>query len=186
MSSHSDTPSRSAAERQLTEGLLRGEAAAQEQFLRQFAAGVFQLIVRIVPNTQDAEELTQDALFRALRGIQHYDPQQASLGTWLHRIAYRLTLNHLRRQPSVISLVSEIPDTSEPPAFSDDSLVPLLHEALDYLPPDEQTLVHLFYYDDLPLSEIAYIIEAPPGTIATRLHRIRQKLHSIIQKLQQQ
>ncbi|MBQ8936773.1 MAG: RNA polymerase subunit sigma-70, partial [Bacteroidaceae bacterium] len=55
-------------------------------------------------------------------------------------------------------------------------------QALDHLPPDEQTLVNLFYYDDLPLRDIAYIVEAPPGTIATRLHRIRQKLYHLIQK----
>ena len=71
-------------------------------------------------------------------------------------------------------------------AEADDSRTELLQQALDQLAPDEQTLINLFYYDDLPLKEIGYIIDAPPGTIATRLHRIRRKLYYLILKLQQQ
>ena len=69
---------------------------------------------------------------------------------------------------------------------SDDSMTELLRQAIDYLPPDEQTLLNLFYFDDLPLKDIAFIMEAPPGTLATRLHRIRKKLYSLILTLQQQ
>lgn len=68
----------------------------------------------------------------------------------------------------------------------DDTTADLLQKALDYLPPDDLTLVNLFYYDELPLNEIAYIVDRPPGTIATQLHRIRKKLFSIILKLKQQ
>ena len=197
----SSARSANAATRQLTDGLLRGEAAAQQQLLQLYAPGVFQLIARIVPVAQDVEELTQDTLLRALQNIQRYDSAQASLTTWLHRIAYRLALNHLRSRSSSVSVASDftaaatspadisleaLQDPDSPQPFTNDCLVPLLLEALDHLPPDEQTLVHLYYYDDLPLNEIAYIIEAPPGTIATRLHRIRRTLHHIIQKLQQQ
>ena len=50
------------------------------------------------------------------------------------------------------------------------------HAAIDRLPADEQLLLHLYYYDDRPLRDIAYIMDAEPGLLATRLHRIRKKL----------
>lgn len=175
--------------------LKRGERTAQREFLCRHAQGVFAFITRMVSNQQDAEELTQDTLLKALRGIDSYDATRANITTWLRSIAYRTTLNHLRR-PTITTiaidrLTANAPDASEDDvqqAFQtpDDATADYLRQALDYLPPDEQALVNLFYYDELPLQEIAEIVDAPPGTIATRLHRTRKKLFSIILKLKQQ
>ena len=187
--------------------LKRGERSAQREFLSRHADGVFAFIARMVSNPQDVEELTQDTLLKALRHINSYDATRSSLQTWLRRIAYRTVLNHLRR-PAVDTITfnelttsapstpnalydlnidaADTPDEALQQAFQtpDDTMADYLRQALDYLPPDEQTLVNLFYYDDLPLREIAEIVDAPPGTIATRLHRTRKKLFSIILKLQ--
>ena len=144
----------------------------------------------ILSNQQDAEELTQDTLLRAIHNIERFDSDQATLATWVHRIAYRLAINHQRDHRRTTVYIEELPESAIPSDaelsafFSKDTSdrVEQLLQALDHLPPDEQTLVNLFYYDDLPLRDIAYIVEAPPGTIATRLHRIRQKLYHLIQK----
>ncbi|MBP3822312.1 MAG: RNA polymerase sigma factor [Bacteroidaceae bacterium] len=195
MSSTSGNTIQLGADQRLIAGnLRRGEVAAQKQFLRQYAPGVFQLVVRIVDNQQDAEELTQDTLLRAIRNIDRYDSAKATLATWVQRIAYRLAINHLRDRRRTAIYLEELPESAIPSDselsafFGEDSSyrVEQLVQALDHLPPDEQTLVHLFYYDDLPLRDIAYILEAPPGTIATRLHRIRQKLYHLIQRNPQQ
>ena len=179
----------------LADGLRRGEAAAQEEFLRQYASPVFQQIVRMTHNELDAEELTQDTLLKAISHIADFNPARASLRTWLSRIAYRLTLNRLRLfTPTVIPIDEtspiwkEVDDEQMDRLFgeTDDELTGRLQQAIALLPHDEQTLITLFYYDDLPLREIAYIIDAPPGTIATRLHRIRKKLYYNILKLRQQ
>lgn len=192
--------------------LKRGECSAQRIFLSRYAEGVFAFIARLVSNPQDVEELTQDTLLKALRHIDSYDATRSSLQTWLRRIAYRTAINHLRR-PSVATVTFNELTTSANDLYTsnaltslndfninaedmsddalqqalqmpDDTMTDYLRQALDYLPPDEQTMVNLFYYDDLPLQEIAEILEVPPGTIATRLHRTRKKLFSIILKLQ--
>ena len=54
--------------------------------------------------------------------------------------------------------------------------IALMEEAIGDLPPDEQLLLHLYYYEDRPLREIAYIMDAEANALATRLHRIRKKL----------
>ena len=130
-----------------------------------------------------------------MRHIDSYDDKQASLTSWICRIAYRLTLNHLRSRrceevsfDENISLISSINETTIQQALSDTSqaMTDLVLQAIEQLTTDEQTLVTLFYYDDRPLNEIAFIMEAPPGTLATRLHRIRKKLSIIIKRLQPQ
>lgn len=174
------------------EGLKRGERAAQELFLRRHAERVFSLIIGLVGNTQDAEELTQDVLLKALNHIDTFDERRASLTTWVSRIAYHAALNHLR-QPSLptISLDDNnygVSDDIVNDALmaADNDTTELLRMAIEQLPPSEQALVNMFYYDDLPLKDIAYIVEAPPGNIATHLYRIRKKLYLIIQKLKRQ
>ena len=172
--------------------LKRGERTAQREFLCRYAEGVFAFITRMVNNQQDAEELTQDTLLKALRSIDRYDATRASITTWLRSIAYRTTINHLRR-PTITTiaidrLTANAPEASDNDVLQafqtpDDATAEYLCQALDYLPPDERALINLFYYDDLPLREIAEIVDAPPGTLATRLHRTRKKLFSIIHKL---
>lgn len=179
----------------LTEGLRQGDSTAQEQFLRQFAPSVFRFIVRMTRQGQEAEELTQDTLLRAMQQIHRFDPEQSTLHTWVSRIAYRLTLNHLRNRGITFQSIEEsasaltaADEAAMSQAFAEagNTRTELLQQALDLLAPDEQTLINLFYFDDLPLQEIGYITEASPGTIATRLHRIRKKLYHLILKLQQQ
>ena len=172
------------------DALKKGASYAQEELVRCYMERVRNLIFAIVQNMQDAEELTQDTLLRAIHNIERFDSAQATLATWVQRIAYRLAINHQRDHRRTTVYIEELPESAIPSDaelsafFSKDTSnrVEQLLQALDHLPPDEQTLVNLFYYDDLPLRDIAYIVEAPPGTIATRLHRIRQKLYHLIQK----
>ena len=63
------------------------------------------MIVRQVSDVMDAEELAQDTFLKAFSHIDSYDPNKASLSTWLCRIAYRLTLDFLkRRRPPIVSI----------------------------------------------------------------------------------
>ena len=60
-----------------------------------------------------------------------------------------------------------------------------LRQAIRRIPPDDQTLLHLYYIDDRPLKEIAYIIDRPSSYLATRLQRIRKKLYIMIKDMDQ-
>ena len=63
-----------------------------------------------------------------------------------------------------------------------DARIDLLEETIGLLPPDEQQLLHLYYYEDRPLREIAYIMDVEQGALATRLHRIRKKLMTMMKQ----
>ena len=170
----------------LIEAVRRGRHEGQTEMVGRYAERVFAMIVRQVPDVMDAQELTQDTFLRAFDHIDSYDPSKASLSTWLCRIAYRLTLDFLkRRRPVIVS----IEDTNVwQTDISDDAIeaelstgreerIGQLQEVIDNLPDDERMLLTLYYFEDRPLTEIAYItgIEAKP--LANRLYRIRKKLY---------
>ena len=57
-----------------------------------------------------------------------------------------------------------------------------LDRAIDKLRPKERSLIQLYYYDELPLQEIAYIMDSTPLALANRLMRIRRKLYNLIKE----
>ena len=148
----------------------------------------FAIIARMVPNVMDAEELTQDTFLRAFSHIDSYDAQRASLGTWLCRIAYRLTLDFLkRRRPRLVSIEdSEVWQTD----ISNEQLeaelstgreerIQQLEQLIDTLPEDERMLLTLHYFENRPLDECSFIMDATPHALANRLYRIRKKLYKL-------
>ena len=169
----------------IVEAVRRGRREGQTEMVGRYAERVFAMIVRQVTDVMDAQELTQDTFMRAFDHIDSYDPHKASLSTWLCRIAYRLTLDFLkRRRPVIVSIEdtkvwqTDISDDAIEAELSTgrEERIEQLQEAIDELPDDERMLLTLYYFEDRPLTEIAYItgIEAKP--LANRLYRTRKKL----------
>ena len=169
----------------IVEAVRSGRREGQTEMVGRYAERVFAMIARQVPDVMDAQELTQDTFMRAFDHIDSYDPHKASLSTWLCRIAYNLTLDFLkRRRPMIVSIEdTKVWQTD----ISDDVLeaelstgreerIEQLQQVIDELPDDERMLLTLYYFEDRPLTEIAYItgIEAKP--LANRLYRTRKKL----------
>lgn len=177
---------------QLVATARRGDAHACDTIVRQCGQQVFSLVKRMVGNVLDAEEVTQDALMRGLQQMEQYDPSRASLATWFCRIAYRTALNHLRKsEVETLSLddeespIEQVANEQMVRLFQqpDETRVEQLRQAISQLTEEEQTLISLFYYDELPLRDIAYITQETPNALAVRLYRIRQKLYNLIKRL---
>ena len=166
--------------------LRKGDRAACQQLVSDYGPAVFQMVRRIVERQEDAEEVWQDVFVKALQGIGGYDSRKASLSTWLCRIAYHESLNFVRiRRPDIVYMdehdlgLNNLDDTSEESA-NDSRIVQELEEALEMLPPHEQAVITMFYYDNMSLADIAYVTGSIPSTVGSQLSRIRKKLYRII------
>ncbi len=60
----------------------------------------------------------------------------------------------------------------------------MIRAALKHLPPEERSLITMFYYEEMSVKDIAYVTDSPPNTIASKLFRTRKKLCKIIQMIQ--
>ena len=165
-------------EQQRIRRILDGRSDEYGYFVKTYSAQVLDFVSRMVSDAGDAEELAQDAFVRAFRSLGQFDGRSSWL-TWVLRIAYHTALNHLKRQRQQWLNIDDLPlaDTPDDDLSTDrEERIQQLDAAIDRLPADEQLLLHLYYYDDRPLRDIAYIMDAEPGLLATRLHRIRKKL----------
>ena len=173
-------------DKEIIEAVADGERKGQSLMVGRYGQQVFAMIVRQVGNAMDAEELTQDTFLRAFSHIGSYDPSRASLGTWLCRIAYRLTLDFLkRRRPQIVSIedtevwqtdIGEEQLAAELSTGSEER-IRRLELLMDDLPPDEHLLLTLHYFENRPLDECAFIMDATSHALANRLYRIRKKLY---------
>ena len=169
-------------ETELVKAVRQGRREGQTEMVSRYAERVFAMIARQVPDMMDAQELTQDAFLRAFSHIDSYDSHKASLSTWLCRIAYRLTLDHLRRRRPVIVAMEDNTDISDEELEAElntgrEERIEQLMEVIDELPDDERMLLTLYYFEDRPLTEITYITGIEPAALANRLYRTRKKLY---------
>ena len=172
---------------QIIEAVKDGKREGQRLMVSRYGQMVFAMIVRQVTTTMDAEELTQDTFMRAFNNIDRYDSRRSSLGTWLCRIAYHLTLDFLkRRQPNIISMddTTDISDESSEMELStgNEKRIQQLEQLMEELPPDEQMLLTIYYYEDRSLDECSFIMDTTSHALANRLYRIRKKLYKQLKK----
>lgn len=172
----------------LISDLQQHQPAACQRLFTEYGPAVFRMVQRIVTRHEDAEEVYQDVFFKALRSIGSYDPRQASLATWLNRIAYHESLNFVRgKKPTLLYIedsdqgsdILQAPDE----APQDEETIRKLEQALAKLPPNEQAIVSMFYYDNMSLADIAFVTSSIPSTVGSQLSRIRKKLYRIIKTL---
>lgn len=167
--------------------LRQRKSAACQQLLATYGPMVFRMVQRIVPLREDAEEVYQDVFVKALRGIEGYNPQQATLATWLNRIAYHESLNFIRgRSPVIVSMDDpELSNSLEAPDDEpqNEQTIQQLEQALEKLPSHEQAIVSMFYYDNMSLADIAFVTGSITSTVGSQLSRIRKKLYRMIKSL---
>ena len=165
---------------QVTENLIRDlqhhQPAACQWLLKTYGPAMYRMIQRIVTCREDAEEVYQDVFFNS---------RQSSFATWLKSIAYHESLNFVRgKRTSIISMDDSclgIDAMDEPDdALQNEQTIQQLEQALDRLPPHEQAVVSMFYYDNMSLADIAFVTGSNTSTIGSQLSRIRKKLYRMI------
>ena len=169
----------------IVEAVRQGRREGQTEMVGRYAQCIFAMISKQVTDSMDAQELTQDTFMRAFRYIDNYDANKTSLSTWLCRIAYRLTLDFLKKRHPVIiamedqSRLADLSDAALEAGLSTgrEECIKQLEQQIDMLPDDERMLLTLYYYEDRPLTEIAYITGIDAKALANRLYRIRKKLY---------
>ena len=164
----------------LIEGLMEQSPKAQQMMVERYGRHVFSQVVRLLPSVEDAEEVYQDVFLKVFLNINRYEEEKSSFKTWVSRIAYNESITWLRHKRQRLS-EAEVEATLGHP---NQETVQLIRAALKHLPPEERSLITMFYYEEMSVKDIAYVTDSPPNTIASKLFRTRKKLCKIIQMLQ--
>lgn len=158
----------------LMQRCLAGEDAALRAFVDRYQGLVFSLCFRMLSHRQDAEDVTQETLLRALRHLDHWEPSRP-FKPWLLAIAAnrcRTRLGQRSRRPA--ELGERTIDVASTAASS--PLTEELQRAVHGLRDDYRLCFIMFYQQELSVQEIAETLDCPEGTVKTWLYRARKQI----------
>jgi RNA polymerase sigma-70 factor, ECF subfamily len=178
----------------LVERCRHGDMQAFGSLVAKYQERVLNVVHRLCGRWAEAEELAQETFLKALERIGQFRGSSAFY-TWLFRIAVNLAVSHRRRLGRVgfrslsgpddsdgslgDSLTSDLARRREAGparAAEADETNRRLREALEELDEEFRLVVVLRDIEEMDYSQIARVLELPPGTVKSRLHRARRLL----------
>lgn len=174
----------------VVEPAARPDARGRDEAFARYVVPELDVLLRVARSltgrTTDAEDLVQDALLRAYRGIDAFDGQHPR--AWLLTILRNTHLNRNRRRRPVLlndqdSTFERLAATAATPGSEGPEGVivgaqfdAVISEALNNLPERYRRVVALVDIEGLHYSEAAEALAIPIGTVMSRLHRARSRM----------
>lgn len=157
----------------LIDRCLRGDRDAQNELYQREVSGVFHLVIRLVANRMDAEDLTQECFIKVFQRLSQFRGE-ASIRTWVKRIAINLSLEHLRRQQPLFVPVDDQVLTEEAPLPQLD--MTRVHHAIKDLPKGCRVVLTLYLLEGYRQAEIAEILAVSVSTVKSQYWRAKHLL----------
>lgn len=137
---------------------------------------VYSVIFNYVKNTDDTADLHQDVFISLLHQDMEFENEE-HIKAWLIRVAANKCKNFLRSRKHI----ADEPISEEIPYFQQQEDTELLKMVFE-LPEKYRIPIHLFYYEDYSIKQIAEVLDIPEATVKIRLKRGREKLSKILRK----
>lgn len=166
-------------------GASGSEVPTWEEVARTHGRFIYSVAYRLCGNHDEAQDLVQEVLLRVRKGLATYEP--GSLEGWLSRITTNAFLDEVRRRKRrPVDALPDDPDRVLAGApGADDALAAAhlpdhLQDALMALPESFRVPVVLCDVLGWSYEEIAIALDAPVGTVRSRIHRGRSRLRTVL------
>ncbi len=173
---------------ELARAAAAGDSGAFEQLYRRHFRRVYALCFRMLGNSTEAEDLTQDVFTHLFNKIGSFRGESA-FTTWLHRLTVNQVLMYFRRRSSRPEFTTEEGETPVQivKGTENPDRMPIvdriaLERAISQLPPGYRTVFVLHDVEGHDHFEIAEILGVSEGTSKSQLHKARLKLRQILRQ----
>jgi RNA polymerase sigma-70 factor (ECF subfamily) len=173
-----------------------GDTSAFEEIVLKYQDKIYNLCRHMLQNAHDAEDAAQDVFVKAYQNLNRFKPE-ASLLTWLYRIAINTCIDY-RRKPFFESLfknskegdvfaVDQLSDSPSPERLYESKQIShAIQLALGRLSEKLRTVIVLKEIEGLSYEEIAEILEVSIGTVKSRISRAREELKELLINFREQ
>ena len=179
---------RSAKDYELTKLSAKGDMMAFEEIYNRHHRRVYSICLRMLQNTTEAEDLTQDVFIQLHRKIGSFRGDSA-FTTWLHRLTVNQVLMHFRKRnvkfektteegETPIQIVGGTQNPRKMPVV--DKIA--IEDAIAQLPDGYRNVFVLHDVEGYEHEEVARILGCSVGTSKSQLHKARLKLRKLLQK----
>jgi RNA polymerase sigma-70 factor, ECF subfamily len=176
------------------EKLRTGDRAEFARMVEAYSGVIYRLALKMLENSQDAEDVLQETFIKALRAIKNFDGR-SNLATWLYRIATNEALMLLRKHKRITISLDEPADTEEQEAeplqivdwccMPEDELMSTearahLDQAIEKLPHSLRVVFLLRDIEGLSTLETGEVLNLSETAVKTRLSRARLRLRELL------
>jgi len=186
----------------LVERCRQGDSGAMERLILKYQNRIYNTILRMCANEDDAAELTQETFVKVIENIDRF-AGRSSFYTWAFRIAVNLTLNYRQRAArfahssldedeynwqTKTQLKQYLSDESSPdPAAvaQNQELWQIVTQALQELDETQRAVIILRDIEQMSYAQIAKVLNVELGTVKSRISRARSTLRGILETMLQ-
>ncbi len=157
----------------------KGERKAFQELYNLYAKAMFNISVRILNNTGEAEEVLQDSFLKAFQKIESYD-KNYSFGVWLKRIVINSSLDVLKKKKLNFVSIDEANYREE--EIDEESIydVEAIKNCISELADGYRTVLTLFLFEEYSHKEIAEVLNISEGTSKSQYNRAKKKLIELV------
>ncbi len=181
-----------AAERDLVQRAQEGDSGAFSELVLSHQQFAYNVALRAVNNSQDAEDIVQEAFVRAWKSLSRFRAD-ARFRTWLYRIVINLCYNQLPKLQKEPELLNDDQDgqwnkvnqrNGDPVgSLEQKEVLDLIKRQIKTLPASYQIMLLLRVQEDCSYAEISEIMDLPLGTVKTGIFRARERLKEALAKV---
>lgn len=169
---------------EIVQAAQNGDTKAEFQLYQLYVKAMFNTAVRLLNNTQDAEDVLQEAFVAAFKGIDGYR-SDASFGSWLKKIVINKGINFIHKRKvelnhvDVNELNTEVVNETESNYEAEYSVVQI-KSAMKILPDGYRVILSLYLFEGYDHVEIGEILKISTSTSKSQYHRAKKKLKTIL------
>jgi RNA polymerase sigma-70 factor (ECF subfamily) len=175
-------------EEELARGLLAADEEAFAAIYRRWGSLVHTMATRLLGDTHEAEDVTQQVFLGAWHGRAGFRPERGPLGAWLVGITRRKIVDALAARTRRFALIDSAAHEAVPDPVHDDRAPDvvldrvLIVDALSRLPRPQREVLCMAFYEDLTQAQIAERTGLPLGTVKSHARRGLHRLRLVIEQ----
>ncbi|MCI7042912.1 MAG: sigma-70 family RNA polymerase sigma factor [Lachnospiraceae bacterium] len=154
-----------------------------EEIIDRYADMVYRLAVSQAMNRTDADDIFQEVFVRLVRHVKDLQDMEHAKA-WLIRVTINCTKKHFgqywNKNVFPIEETEEVPKREEGFEQVEKKIDNPVMQAVSKLPPKYRGCVHLFYFEELSVKEIAEMTDQTESTVKSQLHRARKMLKEML------
>lgn len=172
------------------ERVLKGDVNAYSYLVEKHKSLVYTIALRMLKNSEDAEELAQDTFVKAYSSLNDFK-FESKFSTWLYRITYNGAISRLRKKQIEIADVESVEVSDQSVVSSYNTINSLKKEeqkkyinlAIEQLREDDAFLITMYYLNESTIEEICEVTELSISNVKVKLFRARKKFYDELKLL---
>lgn len=165
-------------DQRLIDRFLGGDESAFEQLYSRYHDKVFAIARGVLLDNDDTADAVQEVFTLVYKNLKRFD-RRSKFSTWLFRIAVNGSIQ-LARKNRVKSRWTNLNEAAAKAAPEDvPASDPEIDAAMAKMNPADRAILAMFYWDELPLNDIAEALSCSPNAAKTRLYRARERFREL-------